>query len=37
MDRIVKERAPSVLVLNAGASLQMGPIDMLSFQLLSAN
>jgi NADP-dependent 3-hydroxy acid dehydrogenase YdfG len=37
MDGIVKERAPSVLVLNAGARLQMGPIDMLSFERFSAD
>jgi NAD(P)-dependent dehydrogenase (short-subunit alcohol dehydrogenase family) len=37
MDRVVVEQRPSVLILNAGAPLDMGPIDTLSFERFSRN
>ena len=37
MDRVVKEVMPTVLVLNAGARLNMGTIDTLTFDEFSTN
>lgn len=37
MDRVVAERKPSILILNAGAPPKMGAIDTLSFEQFSGN
>src|SRR5262245_58712951 len=37
MDRVVKEIVPTVLILNAGARLEVGAIDALTFDEFSAN